>query len=87
MVNVPPRDVVGAELLVAGPVGEVGDLPGKGAQPLGVGVVDDRNDQALEVEVDGDAEVDVVVHDQLVVADRRVDVRELADRRRRARER
>ena len=35
--------------------------------------------QALEVEVDGDAEVDVAVDDQLVVADRRVDVRELAD--------
>ena len=45
-----------------------------------VGVVDDRHHQALEVEVDGDAEVHVVVHDQLVVAERRVDLGELADR-------
>ena len=38
--------------------------------------------QALVVEVDGDAEVDEVVHDQLVVADAGVEVRELVAGRR-----
>ena len=33
----------------------------------------------MEVEVDGDAEVDVAVHHELVVAHRGVDVRELGD--------
>ena len=69
IVNVPPAMSSGAELLGPGPAGEVGDLAGDGPQPLAVGVVDDRHDQALEVEVDGDAEVDVVVHDQLALAD------------------
>ena len=49
---------------------------------LVVGVADHRHEQALVVEVDGDAEVDVVVHDQLVVADAGVEVRELARGRR-----
>ena len=35
--------------------------------------MDDRHDQSLEVEVDGDAEVDLAVDDEFVVADRRVD--------------
>ena len=35
IVNVPPRDLVGHQLLGPGPVGEVVDLPGDGAQPLG----------------------------------------------------
>ena len=48
------------------------------AQPLAVGVADHRGHEALEVEVDRDAEVDVVVHDQRVVADAGVDLRELA---------
>ena len=47
-------DVVGRQLLGAGPVGEVVDLAGDGPQPLVVGVVHDRGEQALEVEVDGD---------------------------------
>ena len=59
---------------------EVVDLAGDGAQPLAVGVADHRHEQALEVEVDRDAEVDVVVHDELAVADARVHVRELGDR-------
>ena len=45
-----------------------------------LGVVDDRHDQALEVEVDGDAEVDVVVDDERVVAHRPVEVGELGQR-------
>ena len=73
MVNVPPGDVVGPELLRPRPAGEVADLAGDGPQPLAVGVVDDRHHQALEVEVDGDAEVDVVVHDQLALAEAGVD--------------
>ena len=47
------------------------------AQPLGLGVADHRREETLVVEVDGDAEVDVVVHEQLVVADAGVEVREL----------
>ena len=46
---------------------------------LAVGLVHDRHDEALEVEVDRDAQVDVVVDDQRAVAHRRVDVRELPD--------
>ena len=39
----------------------------------------DRHEQTLVVEVDGDAEVDEVVHDELVVADAGVEVRELGE--------
>ena len=35
------------------------------AQALAAGVLDDRHDQGLEVDVDGDAEVDAAVDDQL----------------------
>ena len=49
-------------------------------QPLVLRVVDDRHDQALVVEVHRDADVDVVVHDQLAVADGGVHVRELGQR-------
>ena len=42
--------------------------------------LDDRDDQPLVVEVDGDAQVDLVVHDQRVVAHRGVEVRELVQR-------
>ena len=73
-------DLVGRQLLGAGPGGEVVDVAGDGPQPLVVGVVDDRGEQALEVEVDRDGQVDVVVHDELAVADRRVHVREVAQR-------
>ena len=43
------------------------------------GVAHHRHHQRLVVEVDGDAEVHLGVHDQAVVADRRVDVGELGD--------
>ena len=72
--------LVGEELLVAGPGGEVADLAGDGAEPLAVGVADDRRDQTLEVEVDRDGQMDVVVDDETVAVDRRVHVRELVDR-------
>ena len=58
-------------------VGEVVDLAGDEPQALAVGVADHRGDEALEVEVDRDRQVDVVVDDQRVVADARVDLREL----------
>ena len=59
--------------------GQVGDLVGEGPQALAAGVVHHRHDEGLEVDVDGDAEVDAAVHDQHVVADRGVHVRELAE--------
>ena len=39
--------VVGCELLAAGPLGEVADLPGDQPEPLALGVLHDRHDQAL----------------------------------------
>src|SRR5207253_2975855 len=75
----PAGDLVGGELLGPGPGGEVADLPGDGPQPLAVGVVDDRDHEALEVHVDGDAEVHVVVHDQLGLAERAVHLGVLGD--------
>ena len=72
-------DLVGRQLLRPGPCRQVADLTGDGAQPLAVGLPDDRHHQALEVEVDGDPEVDVVVDDQLVLAERGVDLGVLGD--------
>ena len=80
MVNVPPLMSSAPSFLLRARSARSADLAGEGAQALAVGVVHDRHDEAFEVEVDGDAEVHVVVQDQFVVADRRVDVRELADR-------
>ena len=57
-------DVVEAQPLGPGPVGHVADPPGHAPQVQLLGVVDHRDDQALVVEVDGDAEVDVVVDDR-----------------------
>ena len=54
-----------------GTVGEVVDLAGERTQPLGLGGAHDRHEQALVVEVDGDADVDEVVDDQVVGADAR----------------
>ena len=58
MVNVPPWISSGEQARAWARVGEVDDLPGDGPQALGVGVADDRHQEALVVEVDGDAEVD-----------------------------
>ena len=68
-------DLVGTELLAPGARREVADLTRDQPQPLAVGVADHRRDEALEVEVDRDAEVDVVVHDERLAVDARVDVR------------
>ena len=63
-----------------GAVGEIADLAGDRPEALGLGRAHHRDQQALVVEVDGDADVDVVVHDELVVADAGVEVRELGER-------
>ena len=60
-------------------VGEIGDLGGDRLEPLGVSGTDNGCEQSLVVEVDGDAEVDGVMDDQLVVADAGVQVGELAE--------
>ena len=66
-------DVVGGELAGSGPFRGSGDRGGHlGEVELG-GVTDDGHDQPLEVEVDGDAEMDVAVHHELVVPRGRVD--------------
>ena len=49
-------------------------------QPLAVGVADHRREQSFEVEVDGDREVQVAVHDESVDVDARVHVRVVVDR-------
>ena len=63
-------DLVGAQLAAAGPAGEVVDLAGDRPQPLGLGVAHHRHQQTLVVEIDGDADVDEVVHDEVLVATR-----------------
>ena len=75
IVNVPPTISSGPSCFALGARREVADLAGDQPQPLAVGVADDRRDQALEVEVDRDAEVDVAVHDERLAVDARVDVR------------
>ena len=78
IVNVPPTMSSGLSFLPR-LAAQIADLVRDRPHPLGLGVVDDRHHQALEVEVDGDAEVDVVVHDQLVLAERRVHFGVVAD--------
>ena len=65
---------------LAGPLGQVADAPRHAAQRDLLGPVDDRHDQSLVGQVDGDAEVDLGVHEQRVVDDRRVEQREVAQR-------
>ena len=66
----PPLISSGISFLRAGPAGEVVDLPGDGPQPLALGLADDGDDEPLVVEVDGDAEVDEAVDDELVLGRR-----------------
>src|SRR3546814_5442523 len=53
-------ELVRAQLLGPGPGGQVADAAGDGTEPEPVGAGDDRDEEALEVEVHGDAEVHVV---------------------------
>ena len=80
MVNVPPVMSSGPSFLVRARVGEVVDVAGDGPEALVVGIVDDRGEEPLEVEVDRDRQVHVVVQDERAVADRGVHVRELVQR-------
>ena len=73
-------DIVGAQLLGTSAVGEIDDLTRNTAQPLGVGALDDGCEQTLEVEIDGDRDVDVVVDDERALTDGRIHVREFAQR-------
>ena len=75
----PPLISSGISFLRPGPVGEVVDLLGDRPQAQVLGVADHRHDQALVVEVDGDAEVDEAVDDELVLAHAGVEVREVAE--------
>ena len=87
IVNVPPTISSGPSCFDFARVREVADLARDQAQPLAVGVADHGRDQTLELEVDRDAEVDVVVHDERLAVDARVDVRvvvhDVAERARR----
>ncbi len=80
IVNVPPRISSGDSFRERARVGEVVDLASDRAEALRVRIVDHRHEQSLEAQVDRDAEVDVVVHDELAVAHGRVHARELGDR-------
>ena len=68
-------DIVGTELLALRARREIADLTRDEPQPLAVGVADDRRDQALEVEIDRDAEVQIAMDDERLAVDARVDVR------------
>src|SRR5439155_15026391 len=76
----PTGDVVGGEPLRPGTRGEVGDLLGQRDEALVLRGAHDGHDQTLVIEIDGDAEVHVVVHQELAVTDRRVHVRVRGDR-------
>ena len=73
-------DVVGRELAGPGPIGQVPDPSGHSPERDLLGPVDDGHDQPLVVEVDGDAEVHLVVEDQGLVAHRGVEVRVVPQR-------
>src|SRR6266516_1277983 len=62
------------------PSREIVDLAGDEPQALAVGVADHGRDEALEVEIDGDAHVYVVVDDEVLAVDAGVDVRVRLDR-------
>ena len=75
IVNVPPTTSSGPSCLLFARVARSRISRAIEPQALAVGVADHRRDQALEVEVDRDAEVDVVVHDERLAVDARVHVR------------
>jgi hypothetical protein len=80
--NVPPCTSSGLQLARAGARGQVGTMePLQAHHVLLVGVADHRDDQAV-LERHGHAEIDVAVVDDVGSVDRRVDDRELPQRRR-----
>ena len=62
----PAGVVVGRERVVAGGAGPLGQRLGQRGQAQPLGVPHHGDDQALEVQVDGDAEVDALVDVQPV---------------------
>src|SRR5215211_6355280 len=77
----PALDVVREQLLVPRPLGDVDDAPCEAEQVQALRVLDDRDDQALAVlELDGEAEVDIVARYDLVAADLTVDPGVVAQR-------
>ena len=79
IVNVPPCTSSGTQLLGARAGGQVVDRAAQAEQVLLVGVADHRHDQAV-LERDRNPEIDVLLVDDVVAVDRRVDDRELAKR-------
>ena len=80
IVNVPPVEVVRDQRTRTRSGTALVDLTGERPEAHAVGIPDHGHDERLEVDVDGDAEVHPRVHDQRVVADARVHVRELGER-------
>ena len=76
----PAREIVGSEPPRPRSGSDVADGRREVAQAHPVGVVDHRDDQALEVEVDRDPEPDRAVHDRRVAVDARVQQRKRAQR-------
>ena len=79
MVNVPPCTSSGLSCLARARVGQVGDAAAEPEQVLLVGVLQDGDDEP-PVERDGDAEVDVLLVDDVVAVERRVEDRKRAQR-------
>ena len=77
IVNVPPWISSGLSLRLRARLARSLISRASAFKPLGLGAADHGRQQTLVVEVDGDAEIDVVVDDELVVADAGVEVREL----------
>jgi hypothetical protein len=72
--------VVGRECAGPGSSGEVGDHAREPGEAESIGVGDDGDDEALVVEVDGDAEVYGAVRNEVIVADGCVAVRIVVQR-------
>ena len=73
IVNVPPWRSSTVSFLAPGPPRDVADRGRERVEAQAVGAVHDGDDEALVVEVDRDAEVDRLVHDERVAVDRGVD--------------
>ena len=79
IVNVPPWTSSGLEPLGPGSLGEVGDRGGEPLEAEPLRLVDHGHDQPV-LEGDRDPEVDVVVVDDLLAVDRRVERRMMLER-------